>query len=255
MQRLADRPADCPDGRRADAPTRVDVWTCQACHDTGWLRKHVGPERWRTELMRCECQRDADERRRAEKARAISDLDRLHAGCTFASYDSTHDRTATGVGPTPLLAAEGWVAGRSCWLMLWGETGNGKTHLLAAAFNALLAAGKIPVYTVVPLLLDHVREGYDTGDYGERFKTVLHAPILLLDDLGAEKRTDWSDEALFKLLDYRYRHELPTAVGSNVAPDDLEERISSRLQDGALSVVVRMRGPDHRRMRQRGQVG
>jgi DNA replication protein DnaC len=136
-------------------------------------------------------------------------------------------------------------------VVLWGMTGTGKTHLLAAAFNALLAAGKVPCYCVVPLLLDHVREGYDAGDYGERFRTVLDAPILLLDDLGAEKRTDWTDEALFKLLDYRYRHELPTAIGSNLPPDDLEERISSRLQDGALSVVVRMRGPDHRRTRKR----
>jgi hypothetical protein len=48
-------------------------------------------------------------------------------------------------------------------------------HLLAAAFNALVEAGdaaRAPIYIVVPLLLDHIREGYDAGNYGERFAAV-----------------------------------------------------------------------------------
>jgi len=243
-QRENENPVLAQHRRPVERPTErpAENYSCVICHDTGWLRKLVGPEVWRTELVRCMCQRESDERRRAEKAWAISDLDRLHAGCTFDGYDGTHDGAASD-------AAQEWARGECVWLMLWGIPGNGKTHLLAAAFNALLAAGKVPCYTVVPLLLDHIRAGYDSGDYGERFQVVMQAPILLLDDLGAQKRSDWSDEALFKLLDYRYRYELPTAVGSNLPPDELEERIASRLQDGALSVVVRMRGPDHRKSR------
>lgn len=135
------------------------------------------------------------------------------------------------------------------WLLLYGGMGTGKTHLLAAAFYALLANKRYPVYTLTPALLDHVREGLDMeqpGAFGARFHAVQRAPILILDDLGAEKRSEWSDELLFKLLDYRYREALPTAVATNLIPADLEPRIASRLQDRALSTVVMMRGPDYR---------
>ena len=102
----------------------------------------------------------------------------------------------------------------SPWVLLYGGMGTGKTHLLAAAFNVLLGAGRYPLYTVVPALLDHIREGLDEPDsreYGARFRAVRSASILLLDDLGAERSSEWSDELLFKLLDYRYREGLPTA--------------------------------------------
>jgi DNA replication protein DnaC len=137
--------------------------------------------------------------------------------------------------------------------VLWGDPGCGKTHLLAAAFNAMVdadrlgaASGRLPLYVVVPALLDYIREGVQAGDYSGRFASVALCPVLLLDDLGAEKRSEWSDEALFKLLDHRYRHGLRTAVATNLAPDELEPRISSRLQDRAVSWVYGMRGPDYR---------
>lgn len=239
-------------------------YACAVCRDAGWLRKPIGPEAWRSELVRCACQREADERRRAEKARHLSDLGQRHSGSTFANYD----RARCASGHMAASSAQNWARAAAAaaaaadgdadsfanglrWLLLWGDKGTGKTHLLAAAFHALIAEGRTPtpIYTVVPTLLDHIRGGYDNGDYGERFAMVKQAPILLLDDLGVEKRSDWSDEALFKLLDHRYRYELPTAVASNVPPCDLEARIASRLQDVMLSAVVELNGPDVRRVR------
>lgn len=202
---------------------------------------------WQAHTTLCGCRADAIAQARWERALAASDIAPRLLALDFASYDPTHN-------PHALQAAQAWTedSARASlpWLLLYGGMGSGKTHLLAAAFNALMAQGRYPLYTLVPALLDHVREGLDDekkpGEYGARFRAVREAPILILDDLGAEKRSEWSDELLFKLLDYRYRQELPTAVASNLIPADLELRIASRLQDRSLSVALLMSGPDYR---------
>lgn len=195
------------------------------------------------------CQREADANRRAERARAASDAAPEREGCSFSAYDATYNGGA-------LAAAAAWAtgyAGSGCripgwrpWLFLHGGFGSGKTHLLAAAFYTLLDAGYAPIYTVVPLLLDHIRDGINAGDYSARFYAVRDCPILLLDDLGAESQTPWAQEALFKLVDYRYRLGLPLAVATNLKPDDLEPRVGSRLRDRKLSAPIAMAGPDWR---------
>lgn len=222
------------------------------------MREFVGPEPWVTRAVVCGCRAEELARARWQRALAASDITEPMRAMSFAGYDARHDAAA-------LAATRAWAeavvmddAGRWSqhlttppWLLLYGATGNGKTHLLAAAFNAMLAGGRYPLYTLVPALLDHIRDGLDEsaagGEYSARFRAVREAPVLILDDLGAEGRTRWTEEMLFKLLDHRYRQQLPTAVASNLLPDDLEPRIGSRLQDEALAAVVMMQGPDYRR--------
>jgi DNA replication protein DnaC len=210
---------------------------------------------WREPTQPCVCLAERTARGRWERALAASDITPALLALTFDGYDSSaHPSLAKGRDAAQAWASGSWAmfAGDDAalpWLFLYGSPGTGKTHLLASAFNQLLATGRYPLYTLVPALLDHVKEGLDAkdkGEYAARFKAVQEAPILILDDLGVEKRTDWSEEALFKLLDYRYRQELPTAVASNALPAGLEARIASRLQDRALSVALLMAGPDYR---------
>ena len=130
----------------------------------------------------------------------------------------------------------------------------GKTHLLAAAANALLAVGRAPVYVVAVDLLDylkaamHSRQNGDDADDSmeQRMEQARTCEVLLLDDLAAEKETDWSRERFYALLDYRYRHELPTVIASNLHPAGFPPRVASRLQDRVLCTVVMMMGEDFR---------
>jgi DNA replication protein DnaC len=71
--------------------------------------------------------------------------------------------------------------------------------------------------------------------------------VLILDDLGAETGSAWSDGVLFEILDYRYRNRLPTMIATNVAPDDFDPRIASRMQDRSFCTVIENAAPDFRR--------
>ena len=235
---------------------------CSKCGGAGWVRVAVDLETgWRVKTEPCACLSEVMARERWERALAASDITPQLLTLSFEGYDPTpHPSLRAGHDAAMAWATE--VPGAALpsnpsrpWLFLYGSPGTGKTHLLASAFNLLLERGRYPLYTLVPALLDHVRDGLDAqdlgrkGEYAARFKAIKEAPILILDDLGAEKRTDWSEEALFKLLDYRYREQLPTAVASNVLPSgpvSLEPRIASRLQDRALAVALLMSGPDYR---------
>jgi DNA replication protein DnaC len=185
--------------------------------------------------------------RRYRHAQAISDA--IPDRQSFDEYKPIYN-------PDALAATHEWAdgyAGPGCrqdgwspWLLLQGKWGTGKTHLLTAAFYALLDSARQPIYTVAPLLLDSLREGIQSGDYSERFYAVKDCPVLILDDLGAEVSTSWAREALYKIVDYRYRLRLPLAVATNLSLEDLEPRVADRLHDRRLSRIVTLTGPSWR---------
>jgi DNA replication protein DnaC len=110
--------------------------------------------------------------------------------------------------------------------------------------------GESALYVVVPDFLEYLRAGYDSEKVSEsasrRMEDVRGCPLLLLDDLGVEKRSAWSDEKLYQVINYRYNEGLPTVVASNVTLDELEPRIASRLRDVSLSRLVLLAGADQR---------
>ena len=104
------------------------------------------------------------------------------------------------------------------WLLLTGGYGVGKTHLAAAIGNALMARGERALFVLVPDLLDHLRAAYAPNSiepYDELFERLKNAPLLILDDLGAEAATPWAQEKLFMLLNHRYLHRLATVITTN----------------------------------------
>jgi DNA replication protein DnaC len=272
-------PPVAPD--RSSPIEQVDV--CPGCHGSGWYHLDVpyGDPRF-GQVFTCECQAEEIALRRARRAQAASDA--APSRCGFEDYDALYNpdaldaarewamgyagpdlrqpgpfgnpepngalRSARPLGnpePNGALRSARW----SPWLLLHGSYGTGKTMLLASAFYALLDGengGRAPIYTVAPLLLDHIRDGIgrQAGEYGERFYAVRDCPLLILDDLGAESRTAWADETLFKLIDYRYRLRLPLAIATNLALDELEPRLASRVQDRRIARSACLTGPDWR---------
>ena len=109
------------------------------------------------------------------------------------------------------------------------------------------------LFLTVPDLLDTLRYAYDSEDttFEKRFEEIRNAQLLVLDDFGTQNATGWAQEKLFQIVNYRYINKLPTIVTSNLALDEIEERIRSRLADPELVTQVRIIAPDFRRPMQR----
>jgi DNA replication protein DnaC len=135
------------------------------------------------------------------------------------------------------------------WLFLQGGYGCGKTHLAAAIANDRLERGESVLFVIVPDLLDHLRAAFaptSRVSYDDRFEAVRSTPFLILDDLGAQAATEWAQEKLFQLLNYRYNAQLPTVITTNRQFEELEPRIRSRLADREFCKVVSIKGHDYR---------
>ena len=139
------------------------------------------------------------------------------------------------------------------WLVIWGERGSGKSHLCAAVANHLIGAGTPALFITMPDLIAALKQAMELQSnteqetYSGRLSLFKTAPVLILDDLGAETSSPWSDGVLFEILDYRYRNRIATMIASNVAPDRFDPRIASRMQDKAFCTVLQNSANDYRK--------
>jgi DNA replication protein DnaC len=138
------------------------------------------------------------------------------------------------------------------WLVLSGASGCGKTHIAAAIANRLLERGEPVLFVVVPDLLDHLRSAYQPGaeiGYDDLFERVRNAPVLVLDDLGTQSPTPWAQEKLFQLINHRFNSRLPTVVTTNLLPEQIDDRLRTRLTDTGLArvYVIETRRPSELR--------
>ncbi|MCX6065844.1 MAG: ATP-binding protein, partial [Chloroflexi bacterium] len=119
----------------------------------------------------------------------------------------------------------------------------------AAVANFAVQMGVPTLFLTVPDLLDTLRFSYDSVDttFEQRFEQIKNAELLVLDDFGTQNATGWAQEKLFQILNYRYINKLPLVVTTNLALDEIEARIRSRLQDPELVTTVRISSPDYRR--------
>ena len=132
-----------------------------------------------------------------------------------------------------------------------GEPGRGKTHLALGIGWQWLGQDRGTVrYWQVSELLDAMRAEYDKrpdDGYGNpvigEFERCKGASLLILDDLGVEKSTEWAIDKLDTLINHRWLEEKPTVFTTNLAPGQLQPRIRSRIKEG---VVVTLEGGDYR---------
>ena len=135
------------------------------------------------------------------------------------------------------------------WLLLSGSYGCGKTHLAAAIANFVVDAGIPTLFLTVPDLLDSLRFSYDDPEstFEQRFDEIRSAPLLIMDDFGTQNATEWAQEKLFQILNYRYIKKLPVVITTNLMLEEMEPRIRSRLEDPEMVTSVKMIAPDYRR--------
>ena len=134
------------------------------------------------------------------------------------------------------------------WLVLSGPTGVGKTHLAVAIVNHRREQAQPIFYATVPDLLDHLRSTYapeSPVSYDERFEYLRSAPLLVLDDLGAQSSTPWAKEKLYQLLVHRHDARLPTVITMD-SRVELPPALLSRLRDQRYVTEIPIRARDYR---------
>ncbi len=111
-------------------------------------------------------------------------------------------------------------------LYLHGNFGTGKTYLIAALFNEIKNKYQVNTEIVyVPELLRKLKENLNL--VGDRLDYLENVPLLLLDDLGAEKVTEWGrDEIIGTILQTRMNNNMPTFFTSNLKIEELEKILS-----------------------------
>lgn len=132
-------------------------------------------------------------------------------------------------------------------LLIYGQPGNGKTYLSSCIANELLKQ-YIPVICVsINGLLSRIQETYNK--WGKEAETdvirgLCNADLLIIDDLGTEKATDWSRSMIYNIIDSRYRSNLPLIITTNLDIDPKEtngiltEMYNRRTEDRILEMCT-----------------
>ena len=136
-------------------------------------------------------------------------------------------------------------------LLLLGSTGVGKTYEAYGAARALAVSGVYAQWAVTTSadLYAALRPRYGVDSETE-FRKYRDARLLLVDDLGAERKpTEFTEEVNFRLINHRYENHLPTLLTSNVEPKELASRVGDRVTSRLAEMCERvaMKGNDRRR--------
>ncbi|KAB2953876.1 AAA family ATPase [Heliorestis acidaminivorans] len=228
-------------------------WDCQKCQDRGWTDFGV----------KCTCliQEEIDQ------AFTQSGLTEEMKSQNFETFDLQWYARQGEQGPalaermSKVLKlchsfTQDVIAGKSQKdLLFYGAVGTGKTHLSSAIANELLAQGKSVVYRSISQIITSIYEAkFDFQNQGrqpEVLKSLRQADLVIIDDLGTEKTTEFVITELFELVNDRQRMGKPLLISTNIALRDLPGRYSLRTADRLItrSICIQFDGTSIRQLR------
>lgn len=129
-------------------------------------------------------------------------------------------------------------------LILVGNNGVGKTHLACSIANKLIENGIPVIYGTLINLLAELRNSYDIDNNiseMEIIKLYENVDLLIIDDLGKEKPSEWGLEKLYTIINSRYENNLPVIITTNYNQNSLVERLSLNGEiETAKSIISRL---------------
>ena len=202
--------------------------------------------------IRCKCQREADEQEEADyqNRQHLIQIERLKANGLQDRY--LHDYTfenAKGYNLEEIKKAHRYVTewdtmkSENRGLLLWGNVGTGKTYIAACIANALIEKGVSVLMTNFSKILNTLSPMYN-GDRNAFIDSLNQYSLLIIDDLGIERNSEFALEQVFSVIDSRYRCKKPMIITTNLTIDEMNHadlahtRIYNRILERCTPLMV-----------------
>jgi DNA replication protein DnaC len=233
--------------------------TCPKCQGTGWFRI----ERDGTAgVVRCDCLKDSRLGRLLRRA----SIPQRYEHCELDNFDIMPSRQPDRSIEMAKMAAEKFVQEyplpQPFGLLFMGPQGIGKTHLAVGIIKQLIGRKSVPcLFCTFPELLKEIQNSYNPISQASELSLlapVLDTEVLVLDELGAQKPSDWVRDTVAYVLNYRYNENKVTIITTNYIDredgrvgitDSLTQRITERIRSRLFEMckTIPMNGVDYRK--------
>jgi DNA replication protein DnaC len=227
----------------------VKLEPCPNCGGTGWeLVEGKG-------VRACHCKKTA----RVDLLLAQAKIPTRFKDCTFETYDAYCPSLTRALMTTKRFVEE--YPNVDVGLLFLGSCGVGKTHLAVAALKALIEKGIAGMFYDFRDLLKEIQDSYNPNTHTSELKIlapVFDTDVLVLDELGASKPTEWVQETMTHIINKRYLDKKVTIFTSNYMDmtigsaydETLTERVGVRLRSRLKEMCrqILIEGDDYRGM-------
>jgi DNA replication protein DnaC len=245
----------------AAAKLAEEPQTCPTCGGTGWKDVVVGNEK---RVTRCGCFLQTQ----TKQILAASEIPARYADCEFSNYQ-TGGNDGLAAAKIKIETWAGQYPLDRSGLLLVGPSGVGKTHLSVAALKQLIKKGVHCLFCDYRELLKKIQNSYNPSVQTtelELLRPIFETEVVLLDDLGAVKPSEWVWDTVSLVLNARYNEKLTTIITSNfldgasaaaekldgprraVREETLGDRVGERMRSRLFEMcrLVQVNGKDYR---------
>jgi len=233
---------------------------CSLCGGTGWKEVPAGVDR---RVTRCTCFLQEQ----SQQLLKSSGIPARYVGCEFGSYRVDVSQSQAAAKITAEKWADQYPLDRT-GLLLIGPSGVGKTHLAVAAIRRLIDKGIHSLFCDYRELLKRIQNSYNPSVQATELdvlRPIFETEVVVLDDLGAVKPSEWVWDTVSLILNTRYNDKRTTIITSNfldgparkagvsgtlaaAADDTLGDRIGERMRSRLFEMcrLVQIDGKDFR---------